>query len=252
LLRVVEHHLHKLEHFQEQWEPAFRPKKRQTPESGAATLPAGAAKSPQPLPAAHPGFKAPRRTANILADPGERRPIADSPVGYGNEAMAGPVLSNRSGRTIGLSLAIAVAVFSCSIAPLARAASEDDLLQQAVNYVFTGRIDPSDAPEIVDRKSCVVVLPDPKYKRYARYYLSRFKMDIARISKRYAGPQVLYELEVQGDDVLLEYLNTDKKTVTYGFRSAQISLPGNIDQTEKALKLIFSGPCKADKPKAPF
>ena len=68
-------------------------------------------------------------------------------------------------------------------------------------------------------------------------------MDIARISKRYAGPQILYELE---------YLNTDKKTVAYGFKSAQISLPGNIDQTEKALKLIFSGHCKSDKPKAPF
>ena len=170
----------------------------------------------------------------------------------GNEAMVGPVLSSRSGRKIALSLAIAAAAVSWSLAPQARAAAEDDALQQAVNYVFTGRIDPQDGPEIVDRKSCIVVVPDPKYKRYARYYLSRFKMDIARISKRYAGPQILYELEVQGDDVLLEYLNADKKTVAYGFKSAQISLPGNIDQTEKALKLIFSGHCKSDKPKAPF
>lgn len=126
------------------------------------------------------------------------------------------------------------------------------MFQQAVNYVFTGRIDPRDGPEIVDRKSCVVVVPDPKYKRYARYYLSRFKMDIARVNKKYSGPQVFYELEVQGDEVLLEYLNADKTTVAFGFKSAQISLPGNIDQTERALKLIFSGHCKADKPKAPF
>ena len=166
--------------------------------------------------------------------------------------MAGPVLSSRSDRGIALSLAIAAAVVSSLAAPQARAATEDDVLQQAVNYVFTGRVDPSEPPEIVDRKSCIVVVPDPKYKRYARYYLSRFKMDIARISKRYAGPQILYELEVQGDDILLEYLNADKKTVAYGFKSAQISLPGNIDQTEKALKLIFSGHCKSDKPKAPF
>ena len=166
--------------------------------------------------------------------------------------MVDPVLASRTGRNIVLSLAIAIAAVSWSIAPQARAAAEDDVFQQAVNYVFTGRIDPSDPPEIVDRKSCIVVVPDPKYKRYARYYLSRFKMDIARISKRYAGPQIFYELEVQGDDVLLEYLNADKTTVAYGFKSAQISLPGNIDQTEKALKLIFSGSCKTDKPKAPF
>jgi hypothetical protein len=166
--------------------------------------------------------------------------------------MAGSAPSSKNGRGIALCLAIAAAAFACSIAPQARAAAEDDVFQQAVNYVFTGRIDPQDAPEIVDRKSCVVVVPDPKYKRYARYYLSRFKMDIARISKKYAGPQVLYELEVQGDDVLLEYLSADKRTVAYGFRSAQISLPGNIDQTEKALKIIFAEHCKSDKPKSPF
>ena len=183
---------------------------------------------------------------------GEHRPIADELAGSGKEAMVDPVLASRTGRNIVLSLAIAIAAVSWSIAPQARAAAEDDVFQQAVNYVFTGRIDPSDPPEIVDRKSCIVVVPDPKYKRYARYYLSRFKMDIARISKRYAGPQIFYELEVQGDDVLLEYLNADKTTVAYGFKSAQISLPGNIDQTEKALKLIFSGSCKTDKPKAPF
>lgn len=173
-------------------------------------------------------------------------------AGYGNEAMAGLVRSIRSGHRIRLLLAVAAASFSWSLPPQARAAAEDDVFQQAVNYVFTGRIDPRDGPEIVDRKSCVVVVPDPKYKRYARYYLSRFKMDIARISKKYAGPQILYELEVQADDILLEYLNADKKTVAYGFKSAQISLPGDIDQTERALKLIFTGHCKSDRPKAPF
>lgn len=166
--------------------------------------------------------------------------------------MAGTILTGRSGRRIALSLAIATAAVSLSIAPPARAAEEDDVLQQAVNYVFTGRVDPQDGPEIVDRKSCVVVVPDHKFKRYARYYLRRFKMDVARITKRYAGADVLHDLEVQGDDILLEYLNADKTTVAYGFKSARIALPGEIEQTEKALKLIFSGGCKSDKPKAPF
>ncbi len=121
-----------------------------------------------------------------------------------------------------------------------------------VNYVFTGKIAPEDAPEIVDRKLCTVLVHEIRFNRYARYYLSRFKMDTARISKTYVGTQVHFELEVEGDDVILEYLKADKRTVDYGFKSAHISLPGNIEQTEKALRLIFAEHCKSENPKPPF
>jgi hypothetical protein len=104
----------------------------------------------------------------------------------------------------------------------------------------------------VDPKNCIVVVPEPDLNRYARYYLNRFKMDVSRISKKYAGRQVLYELEVEGDDVILEFLKADKATVNFGFKSAHISLPGNIERTEKALHLVFDGHCKADQPKSPF
>jgi hypothetical protein len=127
-----------------------------------------------------------------------------------------------------------------------------DLFQEAVNYVFTGKTDPADAPEIVDRNSCIVVMRDPKYPRYIRYYLSRFKMDTANFQKIYAGSQTLYNLEVANDDILLEYLNIDKTTVTERYRSAQIPLPGNIDQTQKALRIIFADHCKANQTKTPF
>jgi len=132
------------------------------------------------------------------------------------------------------------------------ASGAEDRFQLAIDYVFTGRLDATNGPEITDRRSCIVLVPEPKFNRYARYYLSRFKMDTARISKKYAGSQTLYELEVEGDDVVLEYLKADKTTVDYGFRSAHISLPGEPDQTEKALALIFSQYCKAEKPQAPF
>ena len=132
------------------------------------------------------------------------------------------------------------------------ALSEADVFQQAVNYVFTGSIDPQDGPEIVDRKSCVIVLRDPKFNRYIRYYLSRFNMDGAIFGKKYSGARPYYELDVKGDDVVIEYLNPDKKTVVQGYRSAQIPLPGDIDQTQKALRIIFTDHCKAEKPKAPF
>jgi hypothetical protein len=165
--------------------------------------------------------------------------------------MTGLALLNKSGHKFRLSLAIAVASFLWTITLQTRAVPEDDVFQQAVNYLFTGKIDPGAGPEIVDRKSCVVVVPE-KFGGYARYYLTRFKMDDARISNKYSGREVSYELEVAGDDILVEYLKIDKTTVDYGFKSAHISLPGNIDQIKRALQLIFSEYCKADKPKSPF
>ena len=56
----------------------------------------------------------------------------------------------------------------------------------------------------------------------------------------------------KGDDDVIEYLNMDKNTVIQGYQSAHISLPGNIDQTRKALDIIFKNYCKAEQPKSPF
>jgi hypothetical protein len=145
-----------------------------------------------------------------------------------------------------------LATLFCTVNAPSRAVALDDRFQQAVNYVFTGRIDPANGPQILDPKACVVLVPEPKFNRYARYYLTRFKMETARISKKYAGLQTIYELEVEGDDILLEYLTADKTTVEYGFRSAHIALPGDPDQTERALALIFSHYCKVEKSRGPF
>ncbi len=141
-------------------------------------------------------------------------------------------------RRIKLTRLLAAAVSFLWIAPLQiRAVAENDVLQLAINYVFTGRIDAPDRPEIVDRKSCIIVVFEPKFQAYVRYYLSRFKLDSARISKTYSGQQISYVLEVQGDDIVVEHLNPDKTAVARAFKSAQIALPGNVDQSEKALSL---------------
>ena len=121
-----------------------------------------------------------------------------------------------------------------------RALADDDPLQKAVNYLFTGRSNPQDAPEILDRKSCVVVVHDPKSKQSIRYYLGRFRMNTAFINKTYAGSETVYSLDVKGADVIVEYLDLDKTTVLHGYKSAQISLPGDIDQTNKVLASIAS------------
>jgi hypothetical protein len=77
-------------------------------------------------------------------------------------------------------------------------------------------------------------------------------METAVFSKTYAGSQVRYNLEVESDKVLIEYLSADKATVLQGYRSAQIPLPGNYEQTQKALNIIFRDYCKADQQRSPF
>jgi hypothetical protein len=149
-----------------------------------------------------------------------------------------------------LGVVVAAAVVAAVYAP-ARASAEADRFRQAVNYVFTGRIDPPNAPEIVDRDACVVVVQDPRYKRYIRYYLGRFRIEDALFDKRYSGSRESYVLDVRGDDVIVEYLNTDKQTVAQSYRSAQIPLPGDIDQTRKALQIVSDG-CKSKKSNTPF
>ena len=65
-------------------------------------------------------------------------------------------------------------------------------------------------------------------------------MDTAFINKTYAGSETVYSLDVKGDEVIVEYLDVGKSTVLHGHKSAQISLPGDIDQISKALALIAS------------
>jgi hypothetical protein len=77
-------------------------------------------------------------------------------------------------------------------------------------------------------------------------------MDVARITTKYAGTRTLHDLEVAGDDIIVEYLRLDKKTIDYGLRSAHIPLPGSLDVTEKAFKIVFDEHCTAKKSESPF
>jgi len=56
--------------------------------------------------------------------------------------MTGSALLNKSGHKFRLSVAIAVASFLWTITLQTRAVPDDDVFQQAVNYVFTGKIRP--------------------------------------------------------------------------------------------------------------
>src|SRR6476646_12027192 len=102
-------------------------------------------------------------------------------------AMTGLALWTRSGPRVWLSLAVAAASILALVPLPTRAMSEDDVFQQAVDYIFTGRIDLKDGHEIVDPKACIVVLPEPDLNRYARYYLNRIKLGVYRIRQTYAG-----------------------------------------------------------------
>jgi hypothetical protein len=147
--------------------------------------------------------------------------------------------------------AFAIAVLLLvSIGVHTRASAESEKLQQAITYIFTGSIEPQDHIEIADRKLCVVVVTEPDRGRPARYHLSRFKPDTFRFEKRYVGRSPTYQLYVEGDDDVVEFLNPDM-TVSRGHRTARFPLPGDIDQSERALRLI-ADECKPEKPKPLF
>jgi len=59
------------------------------------------------------------------------------------------------------------------------------------------------------------------------------------------GTRNLNTIEIS-DKTVVEYLSPDTKAVTAGYKSAQVSLPGNIDRTRKALDLIAQR-CKRDE-----
>ena len=111
---------------------------------------------------------------------------------------------------------------------------------------------PQEPPEITDRNSCAVVMPDPRVKRFVRYYLSRLRLDDPNIDSIYTGRQANYQLDVEGSNIVVEYLDLDKRTVINGYRSAQIPLPGDIDQTKKALALIAARCTQGGAQKLPF
>jgi hypothetical protein len=158
--------------------------------------------------------------------------------------------AHRYGRHGRAAAAGAVIGVLAMMVPGTRSLAETDVLQQAINYVFTGRLDPKGGPRIADRKACTVVVPDPVNKRSIRYYLARFRMDTARYEKIYAGRTPNHQLFVEGDEDVVEFLNPDM-TVAHGHRTALIALPGDIDQSQRALRLIADR-CKAETPKTPF
>jgi hypothetical protein len=188
-----------------------------------------------------------RKNESGLLEKDRQRRVPPEP-----EAIWGMSVQKRGHEWLFFIFVLALFPWTTVVETRAMTEAEDDVFRQAINYIFAGRIDPDIYPEIVDRKACIVVVPQPNFNGYARYYLKRFKMDVSRISRKYAGRRVYYELEVEGDDIIFESLKADKMTVEFGLRLAHISLPGDIDQTEKALKLVFAEHCKPAKPFSPF
>jgi hypothetical protein len=158
-----------------------------------------------------------------------------------------PDLTFRRGHPVRALTAAALFAWLPVGAP-ARAA--DAVLQQAINYVFTGRIDPAHGPEIVDRNGCVVTIADAGSTRIARYYLGRVRLDAPRFEKIYVGRTPNYRLVAEGDDDVVEFLNPDG-TVSHGHRNVQIPLPGDFGQSQRALRVIAEQ-CKPTQPKPLF
>jgi len=104
-----------------------------------------------------------------------------------------------------------VVIFLWIVLTQIHALAEDDSLQKAVNYLFRGRNDPQDAPEILDRKSCVVVVPDSKSKQTIRYYLGRFRMDTA--FEQYPGVKEAAGRTTEAQSGVLRYARSQHRTL---------------------------------------
>src|ERR1700693_6005201 len=91
-----------------------------------------------------------------LQSPGARPPSAPSET---------RPLRQSAAMTLHRRTCLALVLLLCIACVPARSAALDDRFQQAVNYIFTGRPDPVDGPQILDRKSCVVLVPEPKFNR---------------------------------------------------------------------------------------
>ena len=59
-----------------------------------------------------------------------------------------------------------------------------------------------------------------------------------------------YRLVAEGDDDVIEFLNPDG-TISHGQRTVQIPLPGDFDQSQRALRLIAEQ-CQPRPPKPLF
>ncbi len=130
------------------------------------------------------------------------------------------------------------------------ASAETDRLRQAITYIFTGSIEPQENIEVADGTPCVVIVSEPDRNRISRYHLRRFKPETFRFEQRYVGRTPTYQLYVEGDEDVIEFLSSDR-SVSHSHRTARFALPGDIDQSRRALRLI-SEQCKPEKPKPLF
>ena len=75
----------------------------------------------------------------------------------------------------------------------------------------------------------MVVVPDPKWKRSVRYYLTRLG-STTRIDSTYSGRQARYQFDVESDQVVVEYLSLDKKTWSTATNPRRFPDAWDIDQ----------------------
>lgn len=101
-----------------------------------------------------------------------------------------------------------------------------------------------------DRESCLIEGKTTDGNNSGSWETS-YKFYLKRIIKMELKPALygIYILSIEGDSTIVE------QTPPYpprAHKTWEIPLPGNIDRTMKALKLIFSEICPPDKSQIPF
>lgn len=127
--------------------------------------------------------------------------------------------------------------------------SDDQALQKAFNYIFTGSTQSDDNVEITDRNECVVKFGDTFYFRHMNPSTLNFEMKLDPLPN--ITPLPLYDLQHPPQPYAVWKIEGEKALNSDGLTRLTMRVVGDPTRTRNALGFVFSQ-CPYEGPKLPF
>jgi hypothetical protein len=132
-------------------------------------------------------------------------------------------------------------------------AAEDDIFQQAINYVFLGNVkgEPFLGIRIIsaDKNTCAVV-QEEMIGSNSGYVVVQNKFFLKKITAMEFKPFTPHAaLAIEGDETIVERIDSNRRVTN--FKHWQIPLPGNVERSRRAVNRVFSEYCMPEK-RMPF
>lgn len=144
--------------------------------------------------------------------------------------------------------------------------ADDDNLQMALNYIFSGDVDAKNQHmnvTIEDRTNCIVSVTVENFQIRTVFYFRKMKPETARVfdatppdcpSGTYCPGRMgsAPKITIEGDDTVVTVSDSSNKQGEIDKRKlATFPIVGNPDRMIKALQYVFSQ-CPPDQSKTPF